>query len=152
MFEIMNNESQEAIIKVVGVGGCGSNAVDHMILNATKGVEFICINTDAQALKGNRAPTLLQLGAGITRGLGAGANPEIGREAALEDRDRIAEVSDGSCNVGLHYFRTLCNWSVDCGSEERHFTCCSSSNNDHHSICWNSAGWSLPCVCRPRHR
>lgn len=96
MFEINHNESQEAIIKVVGVGGCGSNAVDHMILNATKGVEFICINTDAQALKGNRAPTLLQLGAGITRGLGAGANPEIGREAALEDRDRIAELIQGA--------------------------------------------------------
>jgi cell division protein FtsZ len=67
-----------------------------MILNETKGVEFICINTDAQALKGNRAPTLLQLGTGITRGLGAGANPEIGREAALEDRDRIAELIQGA--------------------------------------------------------
>jgi cell division protein FtsZ len=96
MFEIMNPESQEAVIKVIGAGGCGSNAVDHMILNETKGVEFICINTDAQALKGNRAPTLLQLGTGITRGLGAGANPEIGREAALEDRDRIAELIQGA--------------------------------------------------------
>ncbi|MCO6429179.1 cell division protein FtsZ [Nitrosomonas communis] len=96
MFEITNNESQEAVIKVIGVGGCGGNAVDHMILNETKGVEFICINTDAQALKGNRAPTLLQLGTGITRGLGAGANPEIGREAALEDRDRIAELIQGA--------------------------------------------------------
>ena len=67
MFEIMNTDSQEAIIKVIGVGGCGGNAVDHMIQNETKGVEFICINTDAQALKANRAPTLLQLGGGIYR-------------------------------------------------------------------------------------
>jgi cell division protein FtsZ len=96
MFEIINNETQEAIIKVIGVGGCGSNAVDHMIQNGMKGVEFIGMNTDAQALKGNKAPTLLQLGAGITKGLGAGANPEIGREAALEDRDRIAELIQGA--------------------------------------------------------
>lgn len=96
MYEIMNSEGQEAVIKVVGVGGCGGNAVDHMIQNATKGVEFICLNTDAQALKGNRAPVLLQLGSGITRGLGAGANPDIGREAALEDRDRIAELIQGA--------------------------------------------------------
>ncbi|HNB01424.1 MAG TPA: cell division protein FtsZ [Nitrosomonas sp.] len=96
MYEIMNSEGQEAVIKVVGVGGCGGNAVDHMIQNTTKGVEFICLNTDAQALKGNRAPVLLQLGSGITRGLGAGANPDIGREAALEDRDRIAELIQGA--------------------------------------------------------
>lgn len=96
MYEVMNSEGQEAVIKVVGVGGCGGNAVDHMIQNATKGVEFICLNTDAQALKGNRAPILLQLGSGITRGLGAGANPDIGREAALEDRDRIAELIQGA--------------------------------------------------------
>ena len=96
MFEIMNTESQEAIIKVIGVGGCGSNAVDHMIHNEMQGVEFICMNTDAQALKSNRAETLLQLGPSITKGLGAGANPEIGREAALEDRDRIAELIQGS--------------------------------------------------------
>jgi len=96
MFEIMNTESQEAIIKVIGVGGCGSNAVDHMIHNEMQGVEFICMNTDAQALKSNKAETLLQLGPSITKGLGAGANPEIGREAALEDRDRIAELIQGS--------------------------------------------------------
>lgn len=96
MFEIINNETQEAIIKVIGVGGCGSNAVDHMIQNGMQGVEFIGMNTDAQALKGNKAPTLLQLGASITKGLGAGANPEIGREAALEDRDRIAELIQGA--------------------------------------------------------
>jgi len=96
MFEIMNNDTQEAVIKVVGVGGCGSNAVDHMIQNGMQGVEFISMNTDAQALKGNKAPTVLQLGTGITKGLGAGANPEIGREAALEDRDRIAELIQGA--------------------------------------------------------
>lgn len=96
MFEILNNETQEAIIKVVGVGGCGSNAVDHMIQNGMQGVEFISMNTDAQALKSNRAPTILQLGTGITKGLGAGANPDIGREAALEDRDRIAELIQGA--------------------------------------------------------
>ncbi|MBL8497162.1 cell division protein FtsZ [Nitrosomonas sp. JL21] len=96
MFEIMNNETQEAVIKVVGVGGCGSNAVDHMIQNGMHGVEFISMNTDAQALKGNKAPTILQLGTGVTKGLGAGANPEIGREAALEDRDRIAELIQGA--------------------------------------------------------
>ncbi|MER2514236.1 MAG: cell division protein FtsZ [Nitrosomonas ureae] len=96
MFEIINNETQEAIIKVVGVGGCGSNAVDHMIQNGMQGVEFISMNTDAQALKTNKAPTILQLGTGITKGLGAGANPEIGREAALEDRDRIAELIQGA--------------------------------------------------------
>lgn len=96
MFEIMNNETQEAIIKVVGVGGCGCNAVDHMIQNGMHGVEFISMNTDAQALKNNKAPTVLQLGTGLTKGLGAGANPEIGREAALEDRDRIAELIQGA--------------------------------------------------------
>ncbi|MCC6924153.1 MAG: cell division protein FtsZ [Nitrosomonas sp.] len=96
MFEIMSNETQEAIIKVIGVGGCGCNAVDHMISNEMKGVEFISMNTDAQALKNTKAGTILQLGSGITRGLGAGANPEIGREAAMEDRDRIAELIQGS--------------------------------------------------------
>ncbi|MCP5243391.1 cell division protein FtsZ [Nitrosomonas sp.] len=96
MFEIMNNETQEAIIKVIGVGGCGCNAVDHMIHNEMKGVEFISMNTDAQALKNTKADIILQLGSGITRGLGAGANPEIGREAAMEDRDRIAELIQGS--------------------------------------------------------
>ncbi|MXS86400.1 cell division protein FtsZ [Nitrosomonas sp. HPC101] len=96
MFEITNTESQEAIIKVIGIGGCGGNAVDHMICNEVKGVEFICMNTDAQALQANRAQTLLQLGNNVTRGLGAGANPEIGKEAALEDRDRIAEIVQGA--------------------------------------------------------
>jgi cell division protein FtsZ len=96
MFEIMDNENQEAVIKVIGVGGCGGNAVEHMIAKNVGGVEFICANTDMQALKKSQAKTVLQIGMDITKGLGAGAKPEIGREAALEDRDRIAEVIDGA--------------------------------------------------------
>jgi cell division protein FtsZ len=96
MFEIMDTQSQEAVIKVVGVGGCGGNAVDHMISQGVQGVEFICANTDAQALKRNQAKVQLQLGSGVTRGLGAGANPEVGREAAIEDRERIAELIEGA--------------------------------------------------------
>ena len=86
----------EAVIKVVGVGGCGGNAVDHMINNGVEGVEFISMNTDAQALKRKLAKTTLQLGHGITKGLGAGANPEVGRLAAEEDRERISELITGA--------------------------------------------------------
>src|SRR5512134_249363 len=96
MFEIMDTQTQEAVIKVIGIGGCGGNAVDHMIQNGVQGVEFISANTDAQALKRNQARTQLQLGSAITKGLGAGANPEIGRDAAMEDRDRIAEMIEGA--------------------------------------------------------
>jgi cell division protein FtsZ len=96
MFEIMEKDSQEAIIKVIGVGGCGGNAVDHMISKNVSGVDFICANTDVQALKKSAATTTLQIGIDITKGLGAGAKPEIGREAALEDRDRIAEIIEGA--------------------------------------------------------
>ncbi len=96
MFEIVDTQPQEAMIKVVGVGGCGGNAVDHMIIEGVEGVEFICANTDSQALKRNKAKTLMQLGAGVTKGLGAGANPEIGRQAAIEDRERIIELIDGA--------------------------------------------------------
>jgi cell division protein FtsZ len=96
MFELMDAETQDAIIKVIGVGGCGGNAVDHMIDSGLGGVDFIAINTDAQALKRNQAKTQLQLGSAVTKGLGAGANPDIGREAALEDRERIAEMIDGA--------------------------------------------------------
>ena len=96
MFELMDMESQDAVIKVIGVGGCGGNAVDHMIGSGLTGVEFIAINTDAQALKRNKAKMQLQLGNNVTKGLGAGANPDIGREAALEDRERIAEMIDGA--------------------------------------------------------
>ena len=96
MFEIMEKDSQEAVIKVIGVGGCGGNAVEHMMSKNVNGVEFICANTDMQALKKSSAKTVLQIGSDITKGLGAGAKPEIGREAALEDRDRIAEIIDGA--------------------------------------------------------
>jgi len=96
MFEIMEKDTQEAVIKVIGVGGCGGNAVEHMMTKNVSGVEFICANTDMQALKKSHAKTVLQIGEDITKGLGAGAKPEIGREAALEDRDRIAEAIDGA--------------------------------------------------------
>ncbi len=97
MFEIIDQSPQEgAIIKVIGVGGCGGNAVEHMIERGLSGVEFICANTDAQALRRSTARTQLQLGSTLTRGLGAGAKPEIGRDAAMEDRDRIAEMITGA--------------------------------------------------------
>ncbi|MEW6415351.1 MAG: cell division protein FtsZ [Pseudomonadota bacterium] len=96
MFELMDVDTQDAVIKVIGVGGCGGNAVDHMISSGLSGVEFIAINTDAQALARNQAKVQLQLGNAVTKGLGAGANPDIGREAALEDRERIAELIDGA--------------------------------------------------------
>jgi cell division protein FtsZ len=96
MFEIMEKDSQEAVIKVIGVGGCGGNAIEHMITKNLSGVEFICANTDMQALKKSNAKTVLQIGSEITKGLGAGAKPEVGRDAALEDRDRIAEMIDGA--------------------------------------------------------
>jgi cell division protein FtsZ len=96
MFELVETLPQEAVIKVVGVGGCGGNAVDHMIDMGVQGVEFICANTDAQALSRNKAKTLMQLGSNVTKGLGAGANPEVGRQAALEDRERITELIEGA--------------------------------------------------------
>jgi cell division protein FtsZ len=97
MFEIIDQAPQDgALIKVIGVGGCGGNAVEHMIEKGLSGVDFICANTDAQALKRSTARTQLQLGAALTRGLGAGAKPEIGRDAAMEDRDRIAETIEGA--------------------------------------------------------
>ena len=96
MFELVENVAQSAEIKVVGVGGGGGNAVHHMINNQVEGVEFICANTDAQALNNLKAKTILQMGSNITKGLGAGADPEIGRQAALEDRDEIAEILSGA--------------------------------------------------------
>ena len=96
MFEIMDVQTQDAVIKVVGVGGCGGNAVDHMIEQGVQGVEFIVINTDSQALKRSRARTQLQIGVNITRGLGAGAKPSVGQAAAEEDRDRIKEMLVGA--------------------------------------------------------
>ena len=96
MFELVEQLAPNAVIKVIGVGGGGGNAVSHMVNSAIDGVEFICANTDAQALKNSGARTTLQLGETVTKGLGAGANPELGRQAALEDRDRIVEVLEGA--------------------------------------------------------
>lgn len=96
MFELVESVAQSAEIKVIGIGGGGGNAVHHMINNHVEGVEFICANTDAQALNNLKAKTILQMGSNITKGLGAGANPEIGRQAALEDRDEIAEILSGA--------------------------------------------------------
>ena len=96
MFELMDSFSQNAVIKVLGVGGGGGNAVAHMLASGIDGVDFICANTDAQALKKTSVKTSLQMGCNITKGLGAGANPEIGRQAAMEDRDRIQEVIEGT--------------------------------------------------------
>jgi len=96
MFELMDGYSETAIIKVVGIGGGGGNAVGHMVASGIDGVDFICANTDAQALKSAKVKTGIQIGCNITKGLGAGANPEIGRQAAMEDRDRIQEVIEGA--------------------------------------------------------
>lgn len=96
MFELADTNPQNAVIKVVGVGGGGGNAIEHMMIGSIEGVEFICANTDAQALKKSSANTLIQLGDSITRGLGAGANPEIGRRSAEEDRERIKAALTGA--------------------------------------------------------
>ena len=96
MFELMDTCPQNAVIKVIGVGGGGGNAVEHMVKGNIEGVEFVCANTDAQALRNCSMRTVIQLGASITKGLGAGANPDVGRQAAMEDRDRIIEVIEGA--------------------------------------------------------
>ena len=96
MFELMDTYGQQAVIKVIGVGGGGGNAVEHMVSANIEGVEFIVANTDSQALKKSNARTILQLGTNLTKGLGAGADPGIGRQAAVEDRERIAEVLSGA--------------------------------------------------------
>ncbi|HEY0178936.1 MAG TPA: cell division protein FtsZ [Dokdonella sp.] len=96
MFELVERMAPNAVIKVVGVGGGGGNAVSHMVQGGVEGVDFVCANTDAQALKSSGAKFTLQLGANVTKGLGAGANPEVGRQAALEDRERIVELLQGA--------------------------------------------------------
>ena len=96
MFEIVDNFTQEAVIKVIGVGGGGGNAVSHMLSASLEGVDFICANTDVQALNKSGVDTLLPIGSNLTKGLGAGANPQVGQQAAMEDRDRILEVIDGA--------------------------------------------------------
>jgi len=95
-FELIDACQDSAEIKVIGVGGGGGNAVQHMLQESIDGVEFICANTDAQALTNSSARTVIQMGNNITKGLGAGANPEIGRQAALEDRDRIYDILQGT--------------------------------------------------------
>lgn len=96
MFELMDSAAKGAAIKVIGVGGGGGNAVKHMLASGIEGVEYICANTDSQALAGIGVKSVLQLGTSLTKGLGAGANPEIGREAAIEDRERIKELVSGT--------------------------------------------------------
>jgi cell division protein FtsZ len=96
MFELMDAYSQSAVIKVLGVGGGGGNAVKHMASCGIEGVDFICTNTDRQALQSSKVKTTLQIGCNITKGLGAGADPDVGRQAAMEDRDRIHEVVEGA--------------------------------------------------------
>ncbi|HVF34530.1 MAG TPA: cell division protein FtsZ [Candidatus Saccharimonadia bacterium] len=96
MFELIEQAAPNAVIKVVGVGGGGGNAVSHMLGANVEGVEFVCMNTDAQAIKSCHAKTVVQLGGNVTKGLGAGANPEVGRQAALEDRERICEILHGT--------------------------------------------------------
>jgi cell division protein FtsZ len=96
MFVLADTENQGAVIKVIGVGGGGGNAVAHMVQAGIEGVEFVCINTDAQAIKHSKVKLGLQIGCNITKGLGAGADPEVGRQAAMEDRDRIIELIEGS--------------------------------------------------------
>ncbi|KDM92736.1 cell division protein FtsZ [Photobacterium galatheae] len=96
MFEPMMELSDEAVIKVIGVGGGGGNAVDHMVRESIEGVHFISVNTDAQALRKSNVGTVIQIGGDITKGLGAGANPQVGRDSALEDREAIREALDGS--------------------------------------------------------
>jgi cell division protein FtsZ len=101
MFELLDTCQQNAVIKVVGIGGGGGNAVEHMMAGHIEGVEFIVANTDSQALKNSSANVVIQLGEGITRGLGAGANPEVGRRAAEEDREKIRTALNGADMVFL---------------------------------------------------
>jgi len=100
-FELMDAYGQNAIIKVVGIGGGGGNAVNHMMNSQIDGVDFICANTDAQALNNVSARTVIQLGNELTKGLGAGTNPEIGRQAAVDDRERIEQAMEGADMVFL---------------------------------------------------
>ena len=94
MFDVVEGKKQKAIIKVMGVGGCGGNAVDHMIEKNVMGVEFMCINTDLQALKKSQASSIIQIGEILTKGLGAGSRPDTGKQAAIDDREKIIEALD----------------------------------------------------------
>ncbi|MGB1296864.1 MAG: cell division protein FtsZ [Psychrobium sp.] len=96
MFELMSDHAEEAVIKVIGVGGGGGNAIEHMVKKTIEGVEFIVANTDAQALRNSSAESTIQIGKGTTKGLGAGANPQVGREAAIEDKEAIMAALEGA--------------------------------------------------------
>jgi len=96
MFEIVENKKQKAVIKVIGVGGCGGNAIDYMIEKNVMGVDFICANTDLQALQKSQASTIVQIGEMLTQGLGAGSRPDTGKQAAIDDREKIIEAIDGA--------------------------------------------------------
>jgi len=96
MFEPMMEMSDDAVIKVVGVGGGGGNALEHMVRESIEGVEFISINTDAQALRKASVSTVIQIGGDITKGLGAGANPQVGRDSAIEDKEKLKEILSGA--------------------------------------------------------
>lgn len=96
MYDLIETINDRPVIKLIGVGGGGCNAVEHMSSSGIEGVEFICANTDAQALSSMSSKTILHIGQSITKGLGAGANPEIGRQAAMEDRERIEELIAGT--------------------------------------------------------
>ena len=100
-YELMDLGVENAVIKVIGVGGGGGNAVNHMVDSHIDGVQFICANTDAQALRKLHVDTIIQLGAELTKGLGAGTNPDVGRQAAEENRDRIREVIEGADMIFL---------------------------------------------------
>ena len=100
MFKLADEADQTPVIKVIGIGGGGGNALQHMVETGIEGVEFICANTDSQALKSSSAGMILQLGSKSTGGLGAGADPNVGREAALEDRDRLMELLEG-CDMAF---------------------------------------------------
>src|ERR1043165_9256000 len=101
MFELLDTCQQNAVIKVVGIGGGGGNAIEHMMAGHIEGVEFICANTDAQALRNSSANTIIQLGEALTRGLGAGANPDVGRQAAEADIERIRAALTGADMIFL---------------------------------------------------
>ncbi len=101
-FVIVDDYSENAVIKVIGVGGGGGNAVREMASKGIDGVDFICANTDRQALANSNVKTTLQIGTNMTKGLGAGANPDVGRQAAMEDRDRLKEAIEGA-DMLFHY-------------------------------------------------
>ncbi|HAG62324.1 MAG TPA: cell division protein FtsZ, partial [Coxiellaceae bacterium] len=96
MFELGDNTAHNAQIKVIGIGGGGGNAIEHMMAESIDGVDFICANTDSQALQRSSAKMVIQLGEEMTKGLGAGADPSVGRQAAEEDRERLREVLEGT--------------------------------------------------------